>query len=124
MKKAAAIFLLLCCCVAGIFLLERWRNPETFKERILLKAFVLVREAENLMMAVEEKIFPSAPVTKYAEMHSGYRDPDGARMGAFLRCWKQQTMDWVAANSEMQEAAAALAGRYRMQDALDALPPS
>lgn len=124
MKKTAAIFLLLCCCVAGIFLLERWRNPETFKERILLKAFVLVREADNLIMEVDERIFSTASVTKYAEMHSGYRDPDGARMEAFLRCWKQQTIDWVAANSEMQDAAAALAGRYQTQDALDALPPS
>lgn len=63
------------------------------------------------------------PFTKYAEMHSGYRDPDGARMEAFLRCWKEQTMQWAQKNGK-QEATAALAGRYQTQDALDALPPS
>ena len=63
------------------------------------------------------------PFTKYADMHSGYRDPDGARMEAFLRCWKEQTLRWAEKNGKQKEAAA-LAGRYQTQDALDALPPS
>lgn len=68
-------------------------------------------------------IMPPLSFTHYAAMHSGYRDADGARMSAFLQCWKEQTLQWARANGK-QDAVAALAGRYTTDDALDALPPS
>ena len=55
-------------------------------------------------------------------MYSGYRDPDGARMEAFLRCWKEQTLQWVEANN-MQKALEAAQGRYQGNGA-ERLPPS
>lgn len=80
---------------------------------------------ENQHPTETERKAPALPLpfTQYAKMHSGYRDADGARMEAFLRCWKEQTLQWAQENGK-QDAAAALAGRYQTQDALDALPPS
>lgn len=78
---------------------------------------------ENQHPTATERKAPALPFTQYAKMHSGYRDADGARMEAFLRCWKEQTLQWAQENGK-QDAAAALAGRYQTQDALDALPPS
>ena len=60
----------------------------------------------------ERKVSMTAPVVKYKDMHSGYRDPDGARMEAFLQCWKKQTVQWAEANN-MQKAGEAAQGRYQ-----------
>ena len=101
MKKLLAALALLYCAVA---------------------VFLAARE-QFAYQDMKKKAAMPLPFTKYSEMHSGYRDPDGARMEAFLRCWKEQTLQWAQKNGK-QDAAAALAGRYQTQDALDALPPS
>lgn len=86
-------------------------------------ACLLACENQNPMETERKAPAIPLPFTQYAKMHSGYRDADGARMEAFLRCWKEQTLQWAQENGK-QDAAAALAGRYQTQDALDALPPS
>ena len=69
-----------------------------------------------------EKAVMTAPIVQYKDRHSGYQDPDGTKMQAFLQCWKQQTIEW-ATEQKMQQKMATVQGRYQDKNA-ENLPPS
>ncbi|MBQ9578390.1 MAG: hypothetical protein IJR28_02530 [Ottowia sp.] len=115
---AAIVLFALLYCAAALFL-----ATEMPVQRAFVMPWHILRSLTTSWLEQFEPPAKPGPFTKYSEMHSGYRDADGARMEAFLRCWKEQTLRWAQEN-DMQEEAAALAGRYKTQDALDALPPS
>ena len=123
MKKLLAVIAIfaLIYCAAALFFATKMPVQRAF-----VMPWHILRSLRSRTIAWIDRIEPpsgSQPFTKYAHMHSGYRDPDGARMEAFLRCWKEQALPWAEKNGKQKEAAA-LSGRYQTRDALDALPPS